>query len=542
MAHPEKHVNETHTAVDHHGESSGDVLSVIGRVTTAQAQQDEPRRSEVFEVMSIAASRAPSLSNTKRNVIVSLVVCANLIGFVSMFSTVVGGFEFSRLLGRPVGPGQANWIAAAYSLTQSGFVLISGRLGDVYGHQWMLLAGGTILVIFSLTNAFCNTYESFVTARALTGIGGGIVMPNAVATLTVMIPPGTARNVTLAIFAASPPFGAMVGALFTGLFIEKAEWKWLFIFIALLGTLFYVSLFFIMPREGPVDKGGKIDFIGAFLGLSCLVLFSFTWNQAPSVGWDTPYIIVTLILSLALGGGFVLWENRFTNDPILPMGIFKAPSFGALIFVVLVTYMGFSISTFYMVAWQQIIRGWGVMQVSLGWLPFVFGTTFAVGLAAWLIPRLEAQWIMAFGIVSTVISDLLLATQPEQQTYWAQTFPAVLFGSLCPDFIFVAGQVIASSSVKKSQQGVAGSLVGTLNLYGNSLGLGFAGTIESQLHKSGAGTVLGYRAALYFGAALAAAALAMDIAFVRMPKNNQEGWIEESETDEEVHVPPRDMA
>lgn len=80
MAHPEKHVNETHTAVDHHGESSGDVLSVIGRVTTAQAQQDEPRRSEVFEVMSIAASRAPSLSNTKRNVIVSLVVCANLIG------------------------------------------------------------------------------------------------------------------------------------------------------------------------------------------------------------------------------------------------------------------------------------------------------------------------------------------------------------------------------------------------------------------------------------------------------------------------------
>lgn len=118
-----------------------------------------------------------------------------------------------------------------FRLTQSGFVLISGRLGDVYGHQWMLLAGGTILVIFSLTNAFCNTYESFVTARALTGIGGGIVMPNAVATLTVMIPPGTARNVTLAIFAASPPFGAMVGALFTGLFIEKAEWKWLFIFM-----------------------------------------------------------------------------------------------------------------------------------------------------------------------------------------------------------------------------------------------------------------------------------------------------------------------
>lgn len=117
------------------------------------------------------------------------------------------------------------------SLTQSGFVLVSGRLGDVYGHQWMLLTGGTIMIVFSLINAFCNTYESFVTARALTGVGGGIVMPNAVATLTVMIPPGRARNVTLATFAASPPLGAIIGGLFTGLFFEEAEWKYLFIFM-----------------------------------------------------------------------------------------------------------------------------------------------------------------------------------------------------------------------------------------------------------------------------------------------------------------------
>lgn len=265
-------------------------------------------------------------------------------------------------------------------------------------------------------------------------------------------------------------------------------------------------------------------------------------SQAPSVGWDTPYIIVTLILSLLFGVGFFFWESRVAAEPILPMGIFKGPSFGALIFVVLVTYMAFSISSFYIVAWQQIIRGWSVMQIAVGWIPFIFGATFAVGLAAWLIPRLEAQWIMAIGIVSALVADLLLATQPMHQIYWAQTFPAILFGSMCPDFIYVAAQVIASNSVKKSQQGVAGSLVGTLNLYGNSLGLGFAGTIESQLHKSGSSTVLGYRAALYFGSALAAAALVMDLVFVRMPKNTQEGWDDESMTDEEVHIPATETA
>lgn len=56
-------------------------------------------------------------------------------------------------------------------------------------------------------------------------------MPNAVATITVMIPPGPARNVALAIFAASPPIGAIVGGLLTGMFIEVAVWWWFFIFV-----------------------------------------------------------------------------------------------------------------------------------------------------------------------------------------------------------------------------------------------------------------------------------------------------------------------
>lgn len=116
-------------------------------------------------------------------------------------------------------------------LTQSAFVLISGRLGAVYGHQKILLIGGGFLVVFSLINAFCSTYESFVSARALTGIGGGLLMPNAVAMLMIMVPPGRARNVTMAFFAASPPIGGWCGAILAGIFVELTDWKWLFIFM-----------------------------------------------------------------------------------------------------------------------------------------------------------------------------------------------------------------------------------------------------------------------------------------------------------------------
>jgi MFS family permease len=227
---------------------------------------------------------------------------------------------------------------------------------------------------------------------------------------------------------------------------------------------------------------------------------------------------------------FLVWESRFTAHPIMPLTIFRAPTFTALIFVVLLTYMSFGISLWYMTAWQQLVRGWSVLHYAAGFVPFGVGATAAVFLSAWLIPRLAAQWVMAIGVVMSLAANLILATMPAQQSYWAQTFPAIVLSSVCPDFVYVAAQIIASNSAGRKQQGVAGSLIGTLNLYGNALGLGFAGTIETEVAKGGGSDALrGYRAALYFGAALAVAALALDFAFVRMPKDEREGWDGEEE-------------
>jgi MFS family permease len=113
-------------------------------------------------------------------------------------------------------------------VTQSTVVLISGRLGAVYGHQQMLLLGGVILVLFSLVNGFCKTYGAFIAIRALTGIGGGLIMPNAVAIIMMMLPPGRSRNITMSFFGASAPLGGWIGALFSGLFTQFSKWEYLF--------------------------------------------------------------------------------------------------------------------------------------------------------------------------------------------------------------------------------------------------------------------------------------------------------------------------
>ena len=177
-----------------------------------------------------------------------------------MISNMVGiaaGLEISKALGVHVGPGDSNWAAASYpsvippspspcsflflperpltwffnsenSLTQGTFVLMSGRLGTVYGHRNVLVAGAIWLVIWSIANGFCDSFVSFNVARALSGIGGALIMPNAVALISTTIPPGRMRNVTLGFFGASAPIGSYLGAVWAGIFVQFASWKWIF--------------------------------------------------------------------------------------------------------------------------------------------------------------------------------------------------------------------------------------------------------------------------------------------------------------------------
>lgn len=85
--------------------------------------------------------------------------------------------------------------------------------------------------------------------------------------------------------------------------------------------------------------------------------------------------------------------------------------------VVLFIYMSVGICLWYMIAWQQIIRGCTLLQVAFGWAPDVIGASMSVGLAARLIPRWEAQYILASGCLTSIIALVLLSSVPEQQTH-----------------------------------------------------------------------------------------------------------------------------
>lgn len=245
------------------------------------------------------------------------------------------------------------------------------------------------------------------------------------------------------------------------------------------------------------------------------------------VGWSVPYVYALLVASLLHITAFVIWELKFAKEPIMPMDIWGSPSFSMMIFSSFVSFMGFGMLLWYTTAWQIQLRGYTILLNAATFVPLAVGGAGAALLSARVVRHVAAQYILVIGSLSTLVSLILVATMPVQQTYWAQAFPAILLGSLGPDFVFTASQLIASGTVKRAQQGLAGSLIGTVLAYGLATGLGFAGTVEYYTNDNGKNLVQGYRNGLYLGIGLASLAIVLSLAFVRIPKDRREGWGDE---------------
>ncbi|CAJ2500257.1 Uu.00g031100.m01.CDS01 [Anthostomella pinea] len=298
-------------------------------------------------------------------------------------------------------------------------------------------------------------------------IGGALIQPNAVALLSTTAGPGRVQNFSIASFAAAASLGGWLGAPLAAVI---TPWKWMFWCLSILAAVIVGLLWILLPPETPVEH----------------IIMERSTTSAPH--WACP------------GSSFFLvWESRHIKEPIMPLNVFKASSFPTVLLVVLLSAMSFAISLWYMLAWQQIVRGLSMLEIAVTWIPFRIGAIASTLVAAWLIPRLAAQWVLAIGAGAVGLSNLLLATMPAQQIYWAQTLPAINIGSFCPDLP---------------------------NLSANRLALGLAGTVKAQvIHRDTEGrSVLGYWAALYFAFTIAVLAVLLNTLSVRAPKDQRQGW------------------
>lgn len=411
----------------------------------------------------------------------------------------------NNIIGKSLGttnPGQLSWFPASYSLTVGTFILIAGRLGDIYGHKKMFVLGYIWFCIWSLISGFSYYAKSvimFDVCRALTGIAPAFLLPNALALLGRVYPPGKKKNLIFALFGATAPNGFLLGSVFSGIFAQLSWWPWTYWTTAIVCIVFAIIGYFAIPHieADEVEEKQKFDYLGAFFGVSGLVLINFSWNQGPVVGWQVPYVYILLIIGFLSLVVFVLVEKRVVQ-PILAPSMMNS-EMGCVLICVAAGWACFGIWMYYLWQFLENLRFATPLLVTAQLTPVGISGCAAALTTGYLLKRLKPTKIMVVSMIAFTVGTILIATAPIHQTYWAQTFVSIIVTPWGMDMSFPAATLMLSDFVPKQHQGIAASLVSTVVNYSISIGLGIAGTVETHLNHKGVDLIRGYRSAWYMG-------------------------------------------
>lgn len=339
-----------------------------------------------------------------------------------------------HIIGRDFGtddPAQLSWYAAAYSLTVGTFILIAGRWGDVYGHRLLVIIGYTWFGVWSII-AGCSAYSGqimFDICRALQGIGPAIVLPNSIAILSNMYPPGFKKNMVFSLYGATAPNGFLLGACFSSLLAKFAWWPWAYWIMGITCVLAAIASRLIVPlqdsdRRTDHDTPGQLDPWGSITGVVGLVLINFAWNQGPVVGWSTPYTYVLLIVGLLTLGGFFYIELH-TSHPLLPIRSLSKETLYVLACIA-GGWSCFGIWVYYSWQFSMVLRGYSPLSAVAQFAPCGISGIIAAFSNSFLLTRMGPEYVMFFALLAFTVGSILMATAPVGQTYWIQTFLSVI--------------------------------------------------------------------------------------------------------------------
>src|SRR5713101_622494 len=211
------------------------------------------------------------------------------------------------------------WIVTAYALAFGSLLLLGGKLGDLFGRKWALIAG---LVGFSIASAIGGLAQSFgvlVAARTLQGAFAALLAPSALGLLTVTFEGSPDRRTAFGIFGAIAGGGASIGLILGGSLTQVLSWRWcLYVNIVIAVPTTIVALRLLANRRAPDRE--PIDIAGVLTSALGLFALVYGFSNAETHSWSATATIVARVASPVLLTAFVVVERR-VKHPLLPLQI-----------------------------------------------------------------------------------------------------------------------------------------------------------------------------------------------------------------------------
>ncbi|KAI9052013.1 hypothetical protein LZ554_004267 [Drepanopeziza brunnea f. sp. 'monogermtubi'] len=468
-------------------------VSVTSTITTPEAPTSDTE--DEFHALSIRPSAATSQEEvTARQVapLVLLLTGAAFINTVSIQSVVIVLPGITDDLDIP--DTRQQWIVSAYSLTAGSFLLLSGKLGDVYGKRWLFIIGCFLFTAFALGVAFSPVEICMYVMRALQGLGAALTTPTAIGIIGYTIPPGRIKNYSFAFYSAGWPTGQVFGNLLGGIIFQYTDWKVVFFVIAGMGFAIGFSAILVIPKEpsraqstANAPRAASVDWIGAFFFTVGALLLLVSLSEGASSGWNKPFVIALLTSSLFLLAIFVYWQHYLESrnrEPLMRISTFRNVRFSIALAIACIFSAGFTNFVVYSTYFYQDYQRNSPIQTTLRFIPLgIFGIIGTVA-AGYLMDRIRGNYILIFGLTLGTISNILFAVPiPPSTSYWAYAFPAMCFAGIGADTVYPCLGLFTTQSLPRKDQSVAGAMFQTFAMLGRAMFLPITSTIQDAVQK-----------------------------------------------------------
>jgi EmrB/QacA subfamily drug resistance transporter len=404
---------------------------------------------------------------------------------------------------------QANlsWIVTGYALTFGGFLLLGGRLADLYGRRLVFIIGVLVFAVASLVGGFAQNEFMLLSARGLQGLGAAMASPAALALITTTFPAGRERNRAFAVYAAMAGVGAAVGLILggwlTGLdpILGLEGWRYTFLIVVPIG----LAAAFFAPRffDESERHTGWLDIPGAITGTGGLLAIVYGLSRAGDerYGWGDTTTIASLVAGVALLGLFLLVESR-VEHPLMPFRIFRSKNRAAAFAVMMIVPAAMFAMFFFLSLFIQLVVGYSPLQTGVAFLPFSIAMIISATAASRLISTVDPRLLSGVGTLLSAIAlygfsritvpedpSSILASLPQalggqgvalgdDVSYWTQVLPFVVLMAFGMGLNFVPLTLVAVHHLRAQDTGIGSGVLNTMQQVGGALGLATLSTVS----------------------------------------------------------------
>jgi len=405
------------------------------------------------------------------------------------------------------------WTVNAYTLTFAVLILTGAALGDRFGRRRLFLAGLVIFTTASAAAAVSPSIGWLVTARAVQGAGGALIMPLSLTLLSAAVPTER-RNQALGLWGAIGGLAVAAGPLVGGAVTSGWSWQYIFWLNVPVGVVLIVlARWRLVESLGPRQS---LDVPGVAFATTGLLGIVLGLVRADAHGWTSLGVSASFVVGVVGLGAFIWWELR-TPKPMLPMRLFRTRSFSVINVAALLMSFGMFGSIFFLSQFLQVVQHYSPFAAGLRVLPWTGMPMVVAPVAAVLAERFGGRPVLAAGLALQAVglAWLALVTTPTTP-YGALWMPFVLSGvGMALFFVPLASVVLAS--VRPEQEGVASGTNSAFRELGGVLGIATLGAVFSAngSYTSAAAYQSGLLPAIWSGVAVIAAGVVVTLLLPR---------------------------